>query len=93
MNTMQIIAIVIFAATIITVMTEKVHRAVAAVVGALLLILTGVLTVESGFSYVDINTIGVLIGMMLFVAIVKNSGIFEYIAIKQPRSPRAGPGP
>ena len=79
---MQIIAIVIFAATIITVMTEKVHRAVAAVVGALLLILTGVLTVESGFSYVDINTIGVLIGMMLFVAIVKNSGIFEYIAIK-----------
>ena len=39
MNTMQIIAIVIFAATIITVMTEKVHRAVAAVVGALLLIL------------------------------------------------------
>ena len=33
MNTMQIIAIVIFAATIITVMTEKVHRAVAAVVG------------------------------------------------------------
>ena len=79
---MQIIAIIIFLATIITVMTEKVHRAVAAVVGALLLILTGVLTVESGFSYVDINTIGVLIGMMLFVAIVKNSGIFEYIAIK-----------
>lgn len=93
MNTMQIIAIVIFAATIITVMTEKVHRAVAAVVGALLLILTGVLTVESGFSYVDINTIGVLIGMMLFVAIVKNSGIFEYIAIKAAKIAKGRPWP
>ena len=93
MNTMQIIAIVIFAANIITVMTEKVHRAVAAVVGALLLILTGVLTVESGFSYVDINTIGVLIGMMLFVAIVKNSGIFEYIAIKAAKIAKGRPWP
>ena len=93
MNTMHIIAIVIFAATIITVMTEKVHRAVAAVVGALLLILTGVLTVESGFSYVDINTIGVLIGMMLFVAIVKNSGIFEYIAIKAAKIAKGRPWP
>lgn len=93
MNTMQIIAIIIFLATIITVMTEKVHRAVAAVVGALLLILTGVLTVESGFSYVDINTIGVLIGMMLFVAIVKNSGIFEYIAIKAAKIAKGRPWP
>ena len=93
MNTMQSIAIVIFAATIITVMTERVHRAVAAVVGALLLILTGVLTVESGFSYVDINTIGVLIGMMLFVAIVKNSGIFEYIAIKAAKIAKGRPWP
>ena len=90
---MQIIAIIIFLATIITVMTEKVHRAVAAVVGALLLILTGVLTVESGFSYVDINTIGVLIGMMLFVAIVKNSGIFEYIAIKAAKIAKGRPWP
>ncbi|HIY33288.1 SLC13 family permease [Evtepia sp.] len=93
MDTMQIIAIIIFLATIITVMTEKVHRAVAAVVGALLLILTGVLTVESGFSYVDINTIGVLIGMMLFVAIVKNSGIFEYIAIKAAKIAKGRPWP
>lgn len=90
---MQIIAIIIFLATIITVMTEKVHRAVAAVVGALLLILTGVLTVESGFSYVDINTIGVLIGMMLFVAIVKNSSIFEYIAIKAAKIAKGRPWP
>lgn len=75
------------------IMTEKLHRTVAAVAGALLLILTGVLSVESGFSYVDLNTLGVLIGMMLFVAVVKNSGIFEYIAIKAAKIAKGRPWP
>ena len=82
MTTTQIIAVVIFVVTMAAIMTEKIHRTVAAVTGALLLLLTGVLTVDSAFSYVDINTIGVLVGMMLFVAVVKNSGLFEYIAIR-----------
>lgn len=89
----QIIAIVIFLVTMAAIMTEKLHRTVAAVAGALLLILTGVLSVESGFSYVDLNTLGVLIGMMLFVAVVKNSGIFEYIAIKAAKIAKGRPWP
>ena len=48
---------------------------------------------ESGFSYVDLNTLGVLIGMMLFVAVVKNSGIFEYIAIKAAKIAKGRPWP
>ena len=93
MTPTQIIAIVIFLVTMAAIMTEKLHRTVAAVAGALLLILTGVLSVESGFSYVDLNTLGVLIGMMLFVAVVKNSGIFEYIAIKAAKIAKGRPWP
>lgn len=93
MTSTQIIAIVIFLVTMAAIMTEKLHRTVAAVGGALLLILTGVLSVESGFSYVDLNTLGVLIGMMLFVAVVKNSGIFEYIAIKAAKIAKGRPWP
>lgn len=93
MTSTQIIAIVIFLVTMAAIMTEKLHRTVAAVAGALLLILTGVLLVESGFSYVDLNTLGVLIGMMLFVAVVKNSGIFEYIAIKAAKIAKGRPWP
>ena len=89
MTSTQIIAIVIFLVTMAAIMTEKLHRTVA----ALLLILTGVLSVESGFSYVDLNTLGVLIGMMLFVAVVKNSGIFEYIAIKAAKIAKGRPWP
>ena len=93
MTSTQIIAIVIFLVTMAAIMTEKLHRTVAAVAGALLLILTWVLSVESGFSYVDLNTLGVLIGMMLFVAVVKNSGIFEYIAIKAAKIAKGRPWP
>ena len=93
MTSTQIIAIVIFLVTMAAIMTEELHRTVAAVAGALLLILTGVLSVESGFSYVDLNTLGVLIGMMLFVAVVKNSGIFEYIAIKAAKIAKGRPWP
>ena len=93
MTSTQIIAIVIFLVTMAAIMTEKLHRTVAAVAGALLLILTGVLSVESGFSYVDLNTLGVLIGMMLFVAVVKNSGIFEYIAIRAAKIAKGRPWP
>lgn len=93
MTLTQIIAIVIFLVTMAAIMTEKLHRTGAAVAGALLLILTGVLSVESGFSYVDLNTLGVLIGMMLFVAVVKNSGIFEYIAIKAAKIAKGRPWP
>ncbi len=78
----EIFAIVIFLAVIIAIMTEKVHRTAAALTGTVLLLLTHVLSVEEAVGYIDFNTIGVLIGMMLFVAIVKNSGVFEYIAIK-----------
>lgn len=87
----EIIAIVIFLAVITAIMTEKVHRTAAAVTGTVLLLLTHILTVEQAVSYIDFNTIGVLIGMMLFVAIVKNSGIFEYIAIKAAKLAKGDP--
>ena len=40
---------------------------------------------------IDFNTLGVLFGMMLFVAVVKQSGIFEYLAIKCARIAQGKP--
>lgn len=89
--TQQVIAIVVFLITMIAIMTEKIQRAVAAIAGAVFLIVFQVLSVEKSISYVDINTVGVLVGMMLFVAVVKNSGIFEYIAIKSAKIAKGRP--
>lgn len=82
MSPNEIISIVIFLAVMVAIISEKVHRAAASIAGAVLLLVTQVLTVDSAMEHVDVNTIGVLVGMMLFVAVVKNSGLFEYIAIK-----------
>ncbi|MDO4545514.1 MAG: ArsB/NhaD family transporter [Bacillota bacterium] len=79
------IAILIFIVVMILIIWGKIHRTAAAVGGAVLLFLCGIMTVEEGVSHIDFNTIGVLVGMMLFVAVVKKSGIFEAIAIKAAR--------
>lgn len=90
MNT-QIVSILIFSAVILSIITEKIDRTVAAISGAVLMILTNVLTLEKGISYIDFNTIGVLVGMMLVVSIVKNSGLFEYIAIYTAKKSKGNP--
>lgn len=91
MTEVQIISIVIFLITMTAIMTEKIHRSVAAIAGAVLLIICRVITAEEGIEAVDFNTVGVLMGMMLFVAIVKQSGIFEYIAIKSAKLAKGRP--
>ncbi len=91
MNTQQIISIIIFAVTMTAIMTEKVHRALAAVAGSALLLIFHILTVEDFAGYIDYNTIGLLIGMMLFVAVLKQSGMFEYIAIKAAKISKGNP--
>lgn len=81
MGTEQIIATLIFLLVMVAIISEKVNRCVASLLGSLLMILFKILPLESGLSHIDFNTISVLIGMMLFVAVIKNSGLFEYIAI------------
>lgn len=87
----KIIALLIFIVVMLVIITEKFNRCVAAVGGALLMIIFRVLTFEEGLSYIDFNTIGVLIGMMLLVAVVKNSGLFEYIAIRTAKRSNGDP--
>lgn len=91
MDNMQIISIVVFLAVMVAIVSEKIHRTVAAVAGAVVLIFLHILSVEKAVEYIDFNTIGVLIGMMLFVAVVRNSGLFEYVAIKSAKLANGNP--
>lgn len=91
MNLQQMIAVGVFLLVMAAIISEKVHRSVAALAGAVVLLLTHVLTIETAADSVDLNTIGVLVGMMLFVAVVKSSGLFEYIAIWSAKLTRGQP--
>ena len=87
----QVIAVAIFVAVIGVIVSEKLHRAACALIGAMLLILIGILEPKEALGFIDFNTIGVLIGMMMFVAVVKNSGIFEFLAIKSAKIAKGNP--
>ena len=91
MESIQIVALAIFVAVIGVIVSEKLHRAACALIGAMLLVLVGILEPKEALGFVDFNTIGVLIGMMMFVAVVKNSGLFEYLAVKSAKISKGDP--
>jgi Na+/H+ antiporter NhaD/arsenite permease-like protein len=75
------VAAILFALTYLVVMTEKINRAIVSLLAAGLMIVLGILNQEAAIRGIDFNTIGLLIGMMLIVAITRQSGIFQFLAI------------
>jgi Na+/H+ antiporter NhaD/arsenite permease-like protein len=69
---------------------ELVHRAVIALFGAAMIIIiivsTGIIGAADSFEFainsIDFNTIGLLLGMMIIVAILAETGIFQYVGVK-----------
>ena len=85
------LAALLFAITYVVVMTEKVNRAIVALLAAGLMIVLGVLNQEAAIRGIDFNTIGLLIGMMLIVAVTRQSGIFQFLAIWAAKKVNAQP--
>jgi len=77
----QWFAAVVFILTYVVIMTERINRAIVAMTAAGLMIFGGVLTQEAALRGVDFNTLGLLTGMMVIVAITSKSGVFQYLAI------------
>ncbi len=72
-------AIVIIAYVIL--FTEKINRAVVALLAASVMIFTGILTQSTAFQGIDFNTLALLIGMMTIVGICEKTGVFQFVAI------------
>ena len=91
MGVSQIVSVAVFVVAMALIMSEKMHRSLVAIVGAMLLLILHVLPFEAAMSHIDFNTLGVLFGMMLFVSVVKLSGLFEYLAVKCARVAKGDP--
>lgn len=87
----EILSILIFVIVMIAIMTEKIHRTAAALTGAAALMVLHILSVDQAIGYIDFNTIGVLVGMMLFVGVIKQSGLFEYASVKAAKLAKGDP--
>ncbi|WP_447975058.1 SLC13 family permease [Nitrospira sp. Kam-Ns4a] len=79
------LALLIFGASYLAIVTERIHKTIVALFGAVLMISLGVVTQEEAFysqDYgVDYNVIFLLIGMMVIVNITRKTGLFEVLAI------------
>jgi Na+/H+ antiporter NhaD/arsenite permease-like protein len=73
------------------IMAEKFNRAVLSLLGAGLMILCGVITQQQAVAGIDFNTIGLLTGMMVIVAISQKTGMFQYVAIKSAKAVKGDP--
>jgi len=80
-----VIALIIFLITYLFIglrQIPRVHidRPAGALVGAVLMVVTGVLTLDQAFAAVDLHTILLLLGMMIITVYLRAAGFFELMA-------------
>ncbi|WP_373892913.1 ArsB/NhaD family transporter [Virgibacillus natechei] len=89
-----ILATTIFLVSYFFIMTDRINRAVVALSGGTLLLLTGIYTVDDVFlNYIDWNTIALLFSMMVLISITEKTGLFSFIAIRFAQKVRGSPIP
>ena len=91
MENATIVAIVIFVIAYALIISEKVHRTIVGLFGAMLMILFGILDQETAVHHIDFNTLGLLMGMMIIVNITSETGLFNFLAIWAAQKVKAQP--
>lgn len=86
-----VLSSVILVASYAVLLSEKVNRTVVALLGGALVIVTGLASQSQAFAAIDFNTIALLAGMMIIVAITRVSGVFEFVAIWAAKKVKADP--
>lgn len=81
-NWQAILSVITFTSVIILVMTEWVHLTIAALLGALLLVFSNVMTLEEAVGYIGNShgTLGLFFGVMVLVRAFEPTKIFDYLA-------------
>ena len=79
------LVVAVFVGAYILIATERIHRVAAALGGAAFMVLLGVVDSQTAFfseeTGVDWNVIFLLLGMMIIVSVLKQTGVFDYLAI------------
>jgi Na+/H+ antiporter NhaD/arsenite permease-like protein len=82
---------IVFIITYVVIVTEKINRSIVALLGAGLMISLGILNQQTAINGIDFNTLGLLTGMMVIVAISRRSGVFQYVAVWAAKKVNASP--
>lgn len=87
----KIVAAAIVIISYVVLFTEKVNRAIVALLGASIMIFVGILTQETALKGIDFNTLALSIGMMTIVGISEKSGMFQFVAVWGAKKVHANP--
>jgi len=77
----QILAVGIMALVYALIVSERVHRTTAVLLGAVLVLGLGVLTIDEAVAFVDWEALGLVFGMFILVAALLESGFFRWIGL------------
>lgn len=91
MNLHIVLSLIVFVGVYYALTTEIINKSAAAILGAMILVIAGVLSQESAFEHIDWNVVFLLIGMMIIMSITKRTGLFQYVAIKIAKTARGEP--
>ncbi len=91
----SLVALLIFLGSYGVIISEKIHRTVVAIFGGALMVVLGVLLgfydQHAAVGAIDFNTVGLLVGMMIVVGLTKDTGLFQYVAIKSAKLVKGNP--
>ena len=92
---MAVVAVVVFVGAYILIVTERIHRVAAALGGAGIMLAAGVVGAEDAFfseeTGIDWNVIFLLLGMMIIVGVLRETGVFEFLAISAAKRAKGKP--
>ena len=86
-----VIVIGVFIGTYILILSDRFHKPSAAVLGATLMVGTGVLTESDLSSAINWQALGVLLGMFIIASSLREAGFFEWMGLHLARSVDAHP--
>jgi len=82
MGSDALISVIVFVAVYVIIAFEWMNKAIAALLGVMALLILGVIDEHTAASYIDFETIMLLIGMMGIVAVLKKTGFFALITVR-----------
>ncbi|MGQ9571994.1 MAG: SLC13 family permease [Dehalococcoidia bacterium] len=85
------LASLIFSATYLLIISERIHKTTAALAGGLLMIGCRIIDQEEAFAAIDFNVIFLLVGMMVIANILGKTGAFQWAAIRGAKLAKGNP--
>lgn len=90
-----VVSALIFAVSLFLIFSEKLNRTITGIAGAVLMVGAGLAmgfySEEEAVAAIDFNTLGLLLGMMMLVALLEPTGFFQYLAVWAGRLSRGRP--